>query len=203
MRMFLLASLGIVGFAYTSFAAQPEDPAYTKTNRPIYDSAGKCVRTQWQKDTDPCAPSIPTKHVFAPVQVFEPVTSATLPTLAREERTVYFDFNKATLSGEAQAKLDQLADIINQSSAITDVRIHGFTDQLGTVSYNNALAHKRAKAVKAYLDSKSRLKSVEGDIRGLGKSTPEAACAGIKKRIEKIACMSKERRVEVEFNAQE
>ena len=114
---------------------------------------------------------------------------------------MYFDFNKASLTAEGTAKLDQLASIINESQAITDVTIHGFTDQLGTTSYNDALANKRVAAVKTYLDSKSRLKA-SGDIRGLGKSDPDAACTTVKKRAEKITCMAKERRVEIEFNAQ-
>lgn len=203
MRLFILTSLSALSLAHGVFAAQTQDPTYTKTNRPVYDSAGKCVRTQWQKEKDPCAPAAPVTHVFTPVQAPEPVTSATLPNIAREQRTVYFGFNKTSLDAEAKAKLDQLAEIINRSSAITDVSIHGFTDQLGTQSYNNALARKRAKAVKTYLDSKSRLKATTGDVRGLGKSTPDAACANVKKRLEKIACMGKERRVEIEFNAQE
>ena len=31
-------------------------------------------------------------------------------------------------------KLDQLAQIINESTAINDVTIHGYTDQIGTAS---------------------------------------------------------------------
>lgn len=53
--------------------------------------------------------------------------------------------------------------------------------------------NKRVAAVKTYLDSKSRLKA-EGDIKGLGKSEPDANCTSVKKRAEKIACMAKERR---------
>ena len=124
---------------------------------------------------------------------------APVPVVSREARTLYFDFNKAALTAESTAKLDELANIINSSASITDVTIHGYTDQIGTDSYNDALANKRVEMTKAYLDGKSRIAAV-GDIKGLGKSSPEAGCDGMK-RAAKISCMAKERRVEIEFNA--
>ena len=200
MRTLLLATVSLMAVSVTStaFAAPAEDAAYSKSNRPVYDSAGNCVRTQWDEPSDPCAPAVPPKPV--PVVVAAPV--AVMPVVSQEARTVYFDFNKTTLTAEARTKLDQLAAIINNSSAITEVRIHGFTDQIGSNSYNDALASKRAQAVKTYLDTKSRIKSLEGDIRGLGKAETDGQCKSIKKRTAKIACMSPQRRVEVEFKAQ-
>lgn len=190
------ASLVVLSFTASAYAAPSEDAAYDKNKGPVVDSRGNCVRTQWQDKNDPCAPPAP-----APKPIARPVPKPAAPVIAREARTIYFDFNKDSLTAESTAKLDQLADVINTSTAITDVTIHGFTDQIGTDSYNQALANKRVAAAKEYLDSKSRLKA-EGDIRGLGKSSPEAACATVKKRAEKITCMAKERRVEIEFNAQ-
>ena len=207
MRTTLLTTLSVIvlGFASQAFAAGAVDAAYNSNNKPIYDSKGNCVRTQWQGKNDPCA---------AAGKASAPVTAAPTPApfkkaesrvanISQEARSVYFDFNKATLTAAAKTKLDELAAIINKSSEITDVSIHGFTDQIGTDAANATLAHKRAQAVKEYLDSKSRLKANEGDIRGLGKSAPEAGCASIKKRPARISCMNKERRVEVEFKAQD
>lgn len=198
MRLSLLtaASLLALTIATPAFAAPAEDAAYDKNKGPVIDSRGNCVRTMWLDKNDPCSVTPPPAR-----QVAKPAPRPVAPVIEREQRTVYFDFNKASLTGEATAKLDSLAKVINESTAITDVTIHGFTDQIGTDSYNNALANKRVAAVKTYLDSKSRLKA-EGDIKGLGKSSPDAACEGVTKRAEKIACMAKERRVEIEFNAQ-
>lgn len=200
MRTTLLAaaSLATLAFHLPAFAGSAEDAAYDKNNGVVIDTRGNCVRTKWQDVNDPCAPApAPAKKVAAkPAPVPAPA-----PVIEREQRTVYFDFNKADLTTAAKVKLDELAGIINASSSITDVTIHGFTDQIGTAEYNDALANKRVAAVKTYLDSKSRLKA-EGDIKGLGKATPEAECEAIKKRAERIACMGKERRVEIEFNAQ-
>ncbi len=196
MRLTLLAasSLIVLSFATSVFAKSADDAAYDKHNSPVGDSNGKCVRTLWQEKSDPCALPEP-----KPVARIAPRPAA--PVIAREQRTMYFEFNKTSLTAESSQKLDQLAKIVNESSAITDVTIHGFTDQIGTDSYNAALANKRVAAVKTYLDSKSRIKA-EGDIKGMGKSNPEASCTSIKKRADKISCMAKERRVEVEFNAQ-
>jgi OOP family OmpA-OmpF porin len=200
MRAFLFtaASLLVVGLGSSAFAASAEDAAYDKNDGPVIDSRGNCVRTKWQDTNDPCAAPAP-----APKPIARPVAKpAPAPVVTNEQRTIYFDFNKATLTPEATAKLDQLAAIVNSSTAINDITIHGFTDQLGTDSYNQALANKRVEVTKAYLDSKTRLQAQQGDIRGLGKAAPEAECSAIKKRAEKIDCMAKERRVEVEFNVQ-
>ncbi len=192
--LFATASILTLTLAGQALAAPAEDAAYDRNKSTVIDSRGNCVRTQWQDKNDPCAPYVPTP-------VAKPAPKAIMPVISTEARTIYFDFNRATLTSEATTKLDELAKVINESTAITNVTIHGFTDQFGTDSYNNALAQKRVDVAKAYLDSKSRLKT-EGDIKGLGKSAPEAACTDIKKRDAKIACMAKERRVEVEFNVE-
>lgn len=208
MRFTLLAA-SLLAFAATpAFASSAEDAAYDKNKGTVIDSRGNCVRTKWQDSKDPCAAEAPAPKPVAaapvakpaPAPVAAPVVESAEAKAERERRTVYFDFNKATLTKESKVKLDELAKIINDSSSIEDVTIHGFTDQMGTATYNDALANKRVAVVKAYLDGKSRLKA-EGDIKGLGKSSPEEGCAAVAKRAEKITCMAKERRVEVEFNA--
>lgn len=197
MRYTLLAaaSLIVLGLGSTAFAAASEDAAYDLNKSPVIDSRGNCVRTQWQDKNDPCAAA----PAPAPVAARPAPRPAPVPVVSREARTLYFDFNKAALTAESTAKLDELAKVINESASITDVTIHGYTDQIGTDSYNDALANKRVATAKAYLDGKSRI-AAEGDIKGLGKASPEAGCDGMK-RAAKISCMAKERRVEIEFNA--
>ncbi len=189
------AVLAINGFGL-AFAASDQDAAFDKNSKTVSDSFGHCVRTKWMGDTDPCRANAP--KVAAPVAAPAPV-AVDVRNITEEQRTVYFDFNQARLTPAGKSKLDILATAINNSKEVSDVSIHGYTDQLGTTSYNDALASKRAAAVKAYLDSKSRLKTTVGDVRGFGKSSPEAQCSTIKARAEKIACMATERRVEVEM----
>ena len=184
------------GMAAGAYAQTSQDAAYDKRNGFVADTNGNCVRTKWMGAEDPCNPAAPP----APVPVAAPAPA--MPMVSLEQRTIYFGFDSAALTAESVAKLDGLSQIINSSSAIADVRIHGFTDQFGTSDYNSKLASSRAAAVKSYLDGKSRLSSTIGDIKGIGKSAPEAECEAIKKRNDKIACMAKERRVEIEFKAQ-
>lgn len=206
MRQFLLvtASLAALSLAPAAFATPAEDAAYNKDDKPIVSSFGNCVRTKWDGDKDVCAPDAPKPApkpvAAAPAPAPAPVSIANI---SQEQRTVYFDFNSAKLTGESVAKLDQLVAIINKSSEISEVRIHGFTDQFGSASYNDALASKRAKAVQEYLDSKTETKVSQGDIRGLGKAESDAACNAKKARKAKIACMATQRRVEVEFKAKD
>jgi OOP family OmpA-OmpF porin len=198
MRQFILGTCAITLLAASSaFAASADDAAYDKSAQPIGDSNGKCVRTKWQEASDPCALEKPVP-VAAPVV---PVPVA-MPVVTLEQRTIYFAFDSDKLTPEATAKLDQLGGIINSSTAIADVRIHGFTDQFGSSSYNETLANKRAAAVKNYLDGRSRLSTTVAEVLGLGKSTPAEGCGAIKKRADKISCMAQERRVEIEFKAQ-
>lgn len=188
----------MLSVATPAFAGPAEDAAWDKRNQPVYDSTGKCVRTKWQDANDPCMPAT---AVAVPAPAPAPAP-APIPEIALEQRTIYFDFDSAVLTTESQTKLDALAEVINGSAAIADVRIHGFTDQFGSSSYNEQLANKRADAVKNYLDGKSRLDSTVAEVKGLGKSSPAEGCESLKKRTEKIACMAKERRVEIEFKAQ-
>lgn len=176
--LFIAAGLVVLGLGSQAFAA-PQEAAFDKNKQSVRDVRGGCVLTKWEGNNGCAGHSTDAE---------------------REARTLYFDFNKATLTKESLAKLDALAKTINASSSITDVSIHGYTDQIGSDSYNGTLAEKRVAAAKKYLDGKSRLKA-EGDIRGIGKSSPEAGCAALKKRGEKIKCMARERRVEIEFNA--
>lgn len=188
----------LLAVATPAFAGPAEDAAWDKRNQPVYDSAGKCVRTKWQDVNDPCMPKT---AVAVPAPAPAPAP-APIPEIALEQRTIYFDFDSAALTTESQGKLDALSEVINSSASIADVRIHGFTDQFGTSSYNEVLANKRAAAVKTYLDGKSRLDTTVAEVKGLGKSAPAEGCEADKKRDAKIACMAKERRVEIEFKAQ-
>ena len=178
----ILAASGALLLAASANAVDaPKDVVKSSAGRVWVNSFNNCVVTKWDANVNECDAGV----------------GGNL-----ELRSVYFDFDSAVLTTEAQMKLDQLSEVINSSAAIADVRIHGFTDQFGTSSYNEVLANKRAGAVKTYLDGKSRLSSTVAEVKGLGKSSPAEGCESMKKRDEKIACMAKERRVEIEFKAQ-
>jgi len=57
--------------------------------------------------------------------------------------------------------------------------------------------------VKKYLDGKINIPTEVTDIRGLGESNSVTDCKKIKARKAKIACLAKDRRVEVQFQYQQ
>lgn len=61
--------------------------------------------------------------------------------------TVYFDFDRYTVSGAERAKLDAIAG----KARGTKIIVAGYTDQFGTEEYNLALSDRRANSVREYL----------------------------------------------------
>jgi len=199
-KKILAASCALtLGFAASAFAGPNQDVVTGNNSKePIRSERfGTCVLTKWNADKDICAPEKAKEVAKAPAPVAEPVQK-----LAREQLTILFPFNKATLTKESTAKLDQIADAVNRSPKVTRVGIVGYTDLIGSDSYNNKLSEKRANTAKKYLDTRMRLDSSIVGLRGLGKENPVSDCAKVAKRAAKIECMANDRRVEIEFEFQ-
>ncbi len=147
--------------------------------------SGTCVR-QNSSASDPCAPPVP-------------AASAVRTQIAKDERTVYFDFNKATLRPEAKAKLDALAEKLKVASDIEGVAIAGYADRIGSVSYNDALSKKRASVVRDYLVSRKVVNANVVKTRWFGKTEPSAQCPSEMKRRELIECLQPDRKVQVDI----
>lgn len=107
-----------------------------------------------------------------------------------------FDFDKAILKPAGKAKLDDLASKI-QALNLEVVVATGYTDRIGSDSYNNRLSLRRAQAVKAYLVSKG-VESNRIYTEGKGKRNPVTTGCNQKNRKALIACLAPDRRVEVE-----
>jgi len=85
---------------------------------------------------------------------------------------VLFDTGKATLKAGANRDLDRLAQAL-KDNANTKVKIEGYTDSVGSDSYNQGLSERRAQAVADAL----QLRGVPADryqVEGLGKEYPVA-----------------------------
>ncbi len=65
-------------------------------------------------------------------------------------RGVTFEFDKVTLTPEAEKILDGVGEALNRSRVI-EVELRGHTDSLGSDGYNQSLSEGRSKSVKAYL----------------------------------------------------
>jgi outer membrane protein OmpA-like peptidoglycan-associated protein len=88
---------------------------------------------------------------------------------------VLFDTGKAELNSGAARKLDQLAQFLTEHSD-RRVQIEGFTDSVGTDSYNLDLSQRRADAVRSAL----RGRGIDPDritTQGFGKEFPVASNA--------------------------
>ncbi len=93
--------------------------------------------------------------------------------------TVYFDYDKSTLSASSRDALKANSEWIKANSKVS-VQIEGHTDSRGSIEYNLALGERRANAVKAYLQtlgvSASRLKTISyGKERPLTSGESEEA----------------------------
>jgi outer membrane protein OmpA-like peptidoglycan-associated protein len=85
---------------------------------------------------------------------------------------VLFDTGRSELNPGAGRKLDQLAQFLNEHKD-RRVQIDGFTDSVGTDSYNEDLSRHRADAVKSALLVRG-IDSSRISTQGYGKSFPVA-----------------------------
>lgn len=83
---------------------------------------------------------------------------------------VTFGFNKSTLTPAAKRTLDQLAaKALAQPRTV--IELAGFTDRIGSNSYNLALSRRRAWTVQRYLISQ-KVPNSAIHVAGLGKEAP-------------------------------
>jgi outer membrane protein OmpA-like peptidoglycan-associated protein len=80
---------------------------------------------------------------------------------------IHFDFNKANIKKEYIPLLKEVAKVLKENPNI-NLRIEGYTDDIGTKAYNQKLALKRAMAVKDFL-VKEGIKPERIQIVGFGK----------------------------------
>ncbi len=147
----------------------------------VTSTNGNCVITKWTAATSDC-------KAYGNARM-----------LTREQRTVYFDFNKSTLNAAEKKKLDSVAKIIASSKDVASVTIVGHADKIGKAGYNKALSMKRAGTVKSFLAGKG-LKTNKVRVDGMGDENSVTSCDTDTSRAEKIKCMAADRRVEIELN---
>jgi peptidoglycan-associated lipoprotein len=87
--------------------------------------------------------------------------------------TVYFDFDKYTVSANERAKIDAVAGRVKA----TDIIIAGYTDHFGTAEYNLGLSDRRAQSVREYL-VKSGANEARSEIMALGSQQADKNAAG-------------------------
>lgn len=192
----------ILGMANVALADEPQAVVNGPGSQPVKGSRfGNCVVTKWSSSNDPCAPP-PAPTPVAVQAPPPPPPPQPVMQLGHEQLTIYFDFNKASITAASASKLNDIADAVSHSPRVLRVNIVGYTDEIGTNDYNEKLSTKRADAVKAYLDKKIHIDVNVLGLRGLGEADPVVDCSKVKVLKKKIACMAKDRRVEIEFEFQ-
>ena len=150
---------------------------HSTNGSPVVSSFGDCVLTKWDSRGSECGAVVATNDV--------------------ELRTVYFAFNSSALTPAAKAKLNSLSTTL-KSNRVKAVSIVGYTDEIGTNSYNLRLSQRRANTVAAYLKAKGIVVKGSSEVRGLGESASKSQCENVKGN-ELKACLWRDRRVEVEI----
>jgi len=101
------------------------------------------------------------RNVVANIDDYKLQTSATVP----------FKFNASTLSNDAKQDLDKLAGDVKTDKRFF-IAVEGYTDNVGTRPYNDALSKKRADNVVNYLVTKHDIPIYRIQMIGLGQEKP-------------------------------
>jgi outer membrane protein OmpA-like peptidoglycan-associated protein len=104
---------------------------------------------------------------------------------------VLFDTGRATLKPGANRDMERLAQALRDNQN-TRVKIEGYTDSVGSESYNQALSERRAEAVAEALRARG-VPPTRYEVEGLGKDFPVASNATPEGR-------QQNRRVEIVFS---
>jgi len=89
---------------------------------------------------------------LAPAPKTRSMTRNLVPTQAKLDLTIHFDFNSDKLQDRSKPLLDNLASAMrNERLSELKFRVEGHTDAKGTATYNEALSKRRADAVVSYL----------------------------------------------------
>jgi OOP family OmpA-OmpF porin len=87
------------------------------------------------------------------------------------ETAVHFGFNKDTLTKDAKADLDKMAEAVPNTKGYI-LTVEGATDSVGSADYNYDLSQRRASAVIQYLASEHGIPAHKIYLIGLGKDKP-------------------------------
>lgn len=85
---------------------------------------------------------------------------------------VLFDFNSASLRSSSRDALREMANVFEKYPDTT-LKVEGFTDSIGTASYNERLSERRANSVANYLGNLG-IRGSRIDTIGYGESRPRA-----------------------------
>lgn len=99
----------------------------------------------------PPEPTTPTEPSAPAPPPSEPTTTSPGESTVQDQlKDVYYDYDSANLSSEAQATLDADGKVLMDNTSVS-VQIEGHCDERGTVEYNLSLGDRRAQSAREYL----------------------------------------------------
>ena len=109
----------------------------------------------WADGRDQVEVSLSAVNVRRPLGAFLNCLSSQLPRGFDDYRQsiIPFGFDSSALKGEAKQRLNELAGYMKADSTVTGIALCGHTDNKGSRRYNEALARRRAAAVRDYLNN--------------------------------------------------
>jgi outer membrane protein OmpA-like peptidoglycan-associated protein len=126
-----------------SLNLKPQVASLISSHANYYDHA-VILNVRWTFGAPPPPP--PEQPAMAPAA---PPAVAPHPPPTRDF-TVYFDFNKTTLTPEARSVIQQAAAAAREAP-VTHIQVVGHTDTVGSAKYNQRLSERRAEVVRAEL----------------------------------------------------
>jgi OOP family OmpA-OmpF porin len=177
-----LAASAVV-MAATAYAAESDLYVQGGFGGPVKDPYGKCVLSIGGSKVPGCVEEVAV--IQPPVVTHETVTLGA---------DTFFDFNKYNLKPAGMAKLDELAAKLRQLGPdVSAVNVAGYTDIIGSDSYNLRLSDRRAASVVDYLVQRGVNPNIIS-ARGYGKANPIASNSTAEGR-------AQNRRVEITVDA--
>ena len=171
---------GVAALAYdlTSNWQAKVDYRYFATLDPTGSFNGNSLKGEYHDHTVLVGLTYKFNPPPAPVPVMAPVVVAPPPPAPPaavapaplKNYIVFFDFDQASITAQAQAILEQAAATAKKGHVV-HIQLTGHTDLTGSGEYNQKLSVRRAEAVKAAL-VKLGLDASEINVQGKGKSDP-------------------------------
>jgi outer membrane protein OmpA-like peptidoglycan-associated protein len=101
-------------------------------------------------------------------------TVASVPPLPAIDLEVYFDFNSAAITPQAEPQLRELGAALSDTRLKgATISINGHTDGVGGDAFNKKLSERRAVMIKGYLVDHFQLSAANLRTVGFGKSKPK------------------------------
>ena len=130
-----------------------------------------------------------------------PVAPAPLPEQPlRLAADALFAFDSAVLSAEGRQAVQGVLAQVREASQVQSIQVVGYTDRIGSASYNQQLSQRRAEAVRGAL-VQGGVAAASISAQGRGAAEPLVQCDQRNRR-ELIACLAPNRRVQIAGVAQ-